>query len=429
VSLKSLLKGLLGLVKTVVLGAEMDEAAGVLVVFVRPSARAAGRCPECGRRRPLYDRGRGRRRWRALDLGSTRVFLEADAPRVACPVHGVLVAAVPWARAGSWFTRAFEEQVAWLCLHSNRSVVAELMRVSWQSVGGIVTRVYDELDAAAPSRFDGLVNVGIDETSYKKGYKYMTVVLDHDRNRIVWAAKGHGKSVLEGFFALLSAEQKASIRAVTADGAAWIGQCVEKHCPGAVLALDAFHAVSWATDALDEVRKEAWRQARKQPAPKRLPGRPKKGTAPPTDPARAARGVKYPLLKNPENLTEQQQAALEMIAVANPRLHRAYLLKEKFRLLLKLPLDAATGELDRWLAWAQRCRIKVFVELGRKIRRHKQAILDTVRLGLSNARVEAANNKIKLTIRMGYGFRNIDNLIALVMLKCSGLPLALPGRK
>ncbi len=153
-------------------------------------------------------------------------MLEAEAPRVACPRHGVLVARVPWARPGSWFTRAFEEQVAWLTLHACRSVVAELMRVDWATVGGIVARVEADVSARQGSRLDGLVNIGIDETSYRKGQKYLTVVVDHDRNRVVWAAKGHGRQVLEGFFAQLSDEQKRRVRCVTADAAGWIRDCV-----------------------------------------------------------------------------------------------------------------------------------------------------------------------------------------------------------
>ena len=85
-------------------------------------------------------------------------------------------------------------------------------------------------------------------------------------------------------------------------------------------------------------------------------------------------------------------------------------------------------ELKEWIAWARRCRIPQFVELQKKITRHTDAILSTIKHGLSNARIEAINNKIKLTVRMGYGFRNIDNLIATVMLRCSGINLALPGR-
>ena len=97
--------------------------------------------------------------------------------------------------------------------------------------------------------------------------------------------------------------------------------------------------------------------------------------------------------------------------------------------MFKYDYNAAIVELDRWLRWAQRCRIKEFVELGRKIKRHKVAIIATIAHGLSNARIEAVNNKIKVTIRMGYGFRNIDNLIALVRLKCGGYDIALPGRR
>lgn len=134
------------------------------------------------------------------------------------------------------------------------------------------------------------------------------------------------------------------------------------------------------------------------------------------------------MLKNPENLTQNQQATMEMIIKSDKKLYRAYLLKEGLRAVFKYDYAGAIIELDRWLAWAQRCRIKEFVALGKKIKRHKPAILSTIKNGLSNARVEAINNKIKVTIRMGYGFRNIDNLIALVRLKCGGDIVSLPGR-
>jgi transposase len=138
---------------------------------------------------------------------------------------------------------------------------------------------------------------------------------------------------------------------------------------------------------------------------------------------------RYALLKNPENLTEGQQAKLGILAAKNPELHRAYTYKERLRLLLKLGPDEATSELASWLSGACRSRIPEVVELSKKIRRHKARIIDTVAFGLSNARVEAFNNKIKVTIKMGYGFKNIDNLIALVYLRCSNLPVTLPGRR
>jgi len=121
-------KSLLGLRRTVIEAVDFDESDGVLVA-VRPRARERDRCPHCRRRCPGYDQGEGRRRWRALDLGTTLCFLEADAPRVSCKRHGVVVAAVPWARHDAGFTRSFEDQTAWLAVQCSRKAVAELMRI------------------------------------------------------------------------------------------------------------------------------------------------------------------------------------------------------------------------------------------------------------------------------------------------------------
>ena len=134
---------LLGLERAVVESVEIDDKEQV-VVAVRPHHRERDRCGVCGRRSPGFDLGEGRRRWRALDLGTTIAYLEADAPRVRCPEHGVVVCAVPWARHGSRFTRAFEQQVAWLAVNTSGSAVAELMRIAWRSVGAICERVAAE---------------------------------------------------------------------------------------------------------------------------------------------------------------------------------------------------------------------------------------------------------------------------------------------
>jgi transposase len=313
-------------------------------------------------------------------------------------------------------------------------VVAEAMRIDWKSVGGIATRVKEGLEAKENNRFDGLVSIGIDETSYKKGHSYLTVVVDHDKNRVIWAHEGYGKNTLELFFKKLSAEQRASIKCVSADGARWIATTVTKYCPDAIRAMDPFHVVAWATDELDKIRRKAWDKAHKEEQqqrksqPKRGRGRPKKGEEAIPSAAKEIKGTKYALLKNPEDLTETQQAKLEIISRADNTLFRAYRLKEDLRSIFKMGLEDATAALDKWLGWASRCRIEGFVALSKKVRRHKQAILQAIEQGISNARIESMNNKIKLTVRMAYGFRNIDNLISLIYLRCSSLPIHLPGR-
>ena len=157
-------KRLLGVEHTVVEQVLYDEEDGAVVAMVRPTRSRRGRCGVCGRKCRGYDQGEGRRRWRALDLGVVQAFLEADAPRVRCAEHGVVVAGVPWARHGAGFTRTLEDTAAWLATHTSRSVVAELLRVAWRSVGRICERVAAEA-AQHTDRFAGLRRIGIDEIS------------------------------------------------------------------------------------------------------------------------------------------------------------------------------------------------------------------------------------------------------------------------
>jgi transposase len=194
------------------------------------------------------------------------VYIEAASPRVLCPNHGVVVAKVPWARHDSDYTYDFETAVTWLTLHATAQDVAEYFRIGWHTVGSIARRVQEALEKEEPNRFDNLEKIGIDETSYKKGHKYMTVVVNHNTGHLIWAKKGHGKAILTEFFKELTEEQRASIKYVTADGAGWIADCVSVFCPNAVRCIDPFHVVAWTNDCLDEVRKAAVKQAKKEAA-------------------------------------------------------------------------------------------------------------------------------------------------------------------
>jgi transposase len=410
----------------------MDAETSEITLAVRTSKHESCRCGICRRKAVRYDRGRGMRRWRCLDIGSQKVYIEAEEPRVFCRKHGVVTASVPWARHNSRFTKAFEETVTWLTVHASHTVVSEFMRVEWRTVGDICERVYDELKKASPTIFNGQAYIGIDETSYKKGHKYMTVVINHETGGVIWCAVGYGKDVLSRFFETLTLEQRASIRCVTADGARWIKDCVEEYCPQAERCVDPFHVVAWATDALEELRRDVWREAYRQAkvAPKRSPGRPsqREDVNPEKRQLKQVRGLRFALLKNPENLTANQKDQLDFLGKTNPALYRGYLLKEGLRLALKEGKSKIVEALKDWMAWAQRCRIPVFRKLREKIKRNFDAIVASAKNGLSNARMEATNNKIKLGIRMAFGFRNDGNMLAMVMLTCSSVQPSLPGR-
>lgn len=428
----TLWRKLLGVDKAVVVQrVEFDEDAEILVAHVRSRAGRRGRCGVCGKPCRGYDSGAGRRRWRSLDLGTIRCELEADAPRVSCREHGVVVAAVPWARHGAGHTRAFDDQAAWLATRTSKSTVTALMRIAWRTVGAIIDRVWAEV-AARTDLFDGLRRIGIDEISYKKGHKYLMVVVDHDAQRLVWAAPGRDSATVTEFFDLLGPERCALITHVSADGADFIDSVIAAKCPNAVRVADPFHIVAWAMEALDEVRRETWNTARRQARtePTRPRGRPPADAParPHTEKAKALKGARYALWKNPENLTENQKVKLDWIAKADSRLHRAYLLKEGLRTVFKLPLDDARIALDKWVGWARRSRIPAFVKLQRRIVKHKARILAAIEHNLSNALIESTNTKIRLITRIAYGFRSTQALIALAMLTLGGHPPTLPGR-
>ena len=168
---------------------DFDEETDAVVANVRPRKLKKRRCGRCGERAPGYDQGEGRRRWRTIDLGEMRVFLEGDAPRVNCSTHGPTVIGVPWARHGAGHTRSFDDTIAWLATHTSKSAIVMLLRVAWSTVGAIIGRVVAEARAERDP-FDGLKRIGIDEISYKRGHRYLTVVVDHDSGRLVWAGVG-----------------------------------------------------------------------------------------------------------------------------------------------------------------------------------------------------------------------------------------------
>lgn len=335
-------------------------------------------------------------------------------------------------RHKSGFCKNFEETVTWLVTHTSKKTVPDLMRNEWHTVGNIYERVYQELEQAAPNRFDGLVNIGTDEISYKKGHKYMTVVMNHDTAAVVWCGIGYGKAVLSGFFRLLTREQRASIRCVSANGARWIASCIDEYYPNAERCIDPFHVVTWATETLDQERRRAWSEAYQtaKETKKQGKGRPAKGeyVSPEKEQGKAVKNLRYVLLKNPENGFENQQAQLEFLTQANPQSYRAYLLKEDLRLALKAGGDGIEYTLNKWMAWAQRCRIPDFQELRLKMKRNFTAIVASAKHSLSNAHMEATNNKIKLGIRTAFGFRNPDSIIAMVLLTCSAVQPRLHGR-
>jgi len=371
-------------------------------------------CPHCDHKtRWRYDTRPVPSRWRHLDLGTWRLELQATLRRLRCPTHGVVVEAVPFARPGAHLTRDLDDLLAWLATRMDKSAVARLCRVSWRSVGRACERVVaTELD---PDRLNGLFRIGVDEISWRKHHKYLTLVVDHDRGKVIWGAKGKDAATLDTFFDELGPERSSQLSAVSLDlGPAYLKSVrTEGHAPQAVVCADPFHLVKLVGDALDEVRRELWNQLRRLPDPRW---------------AKDFKGSRWALLKNPEDLTDVQSLQLARIRRNRGGMWRAYDMKEQFRAILAgdLSRDEAGALLDRWCARAQRSRLAPFVKAARTMRERRDLILNAVEHGISNGRVEGLNTKVRLLIRRAYGFHSADAALALVILAAGPIDLTLP---
>jgi len=271
--------------------------------------------------------------------------------------------------------------------------------------------VADELD---PGRLDELFEVGIDEVSWRKGHRYLTLVTDHRSGKVVWGAEGKDTATCDQFFTELGEQRSAQLTAVSTDmGAAYLKSVAKPgHAPQATVCIDPFHVVALATDALDTVRRQVWNQLR----------------AVDPDKAKKFKGARWVLLKRPERLTDEQAATLRKLRRHGGAAWRAYQLKESLREVFAgdLTPSQTTELLDRWCVKASRSRLAPFVTLAGTIHTHRDGILAAIRLGINNARVEALNNKVRLITRRAYGFHSAQAALALVMLACGPITLRLP---
>ncbi len=351
--------------------------------------------------------------WRHLDFGRWQVFVRAGLRRLRCPEHGVRVEGVPFARVRSRFSREFEDLVAFLATKTDKTTIARLSRVDWDTVGRVCERVVAHgLD---PDRLDGLVNIGVDEVSWRRHHNYLTLVADHTSKKIVWGAPGKDTATLDAFFDDLGPERAAQLEAVSMDMGAAFNKSVRTpdHAPQAVICIDPFHAVQLVTDALDAVRRAAWNELRQLP---------NQGAA------KRFKGARWALLKRPENLSDDQSATLRRLRRHGGDVWRAYTLKETFRAIFAGDLDTDdTGALlDRWCSKATRSRLPPFVRVSKTIRKHREGILAAIELGVNNARAEGLNNHVRLITRRAYGFHSAHAALALVMLSCGPITLRLP---
>ncbi len=406
----SILKKLVGVTQLYVRGIAMDRDEEISIE-VTPTWQNP-RCAGCGRRAAQYDHPRSVGRWQDLNWGPVRIYLVYRCRRVTCARCGgkPCTELVPWAAAGTKFTHRMEELAAFLARQTDITSVTNILGMAWRTVGRIVRRVGDSrLD---PDRLTGLTRIGVDEFSYRRRHRYLTVVLNHDTGKVVWAAKGKNAGTLWAFFDLLGPEQCAGIETVTIDMSAAYEKAIKARLPNATIIFDRFHVQQLSSNAVDEVRRAQTRELRE---------------AGDTEEAKVIKGTRFALLKNPWHLTRDEGRKLSAVQDNNAQLFRAYLLHQTLAGALDyLQPTRARRALDDWLSWACRSKLAPFVSVSRTIRSKKEGVLAYIHERLTNGIVEGTNNRLRMIARRAFGFHSADALISMLYLCCGGIELHPP---
>lgn len=375
---------LLNLPHVVVQDVNMSETHTDLLLHRTPPSL---KCSRCGQM--VFDRyDRTRHRIRDLNVFELQTYLVLDKWRIHCPTCGVRVEDLGFAAPYSRYTRRFEDLVARLCEKLPVADVAELMGMDWKTVKDIDKRALKR--TFANPDYSGLRLLSIDEIAYKKHHKYLTLVLDLERTRVVWVGKGRRQATLEAFFDEIGEEAAHGIVSIAIDMWDPYIAAIHSHAPQAQIVFDKFHVISNYSKVIDKVRVEEFKKAEAEDKP-------------------VLRGTRYLLLKNQEKLSPEQLGRLEELRSLNQNLNTVYLLKDDLKRLWECKKrKEATCLLTQWTQAAEDSGIQPLMKFAKTLNRYAYGLLNHCDHPINNGQIEGLNNKIKVIKRRCYGFHDLD---------------------
>jgi len=382
---------------------ELSMAAGEVTVHVEQEAGEQQSCPHCGAPCAGYDQRS--RSWRHLDTCQFKTIVVAEVPRVRCPHHGVVTVTVPWAESGSSFTALYEALVLDWLKEASIQAVARQLSLSWNAIAGIMQRAVKR--GLARRTLETPTRIGVDETSFRKGHDYVTVVTDQPRGQVLHVADERKTSSLASYYDTLTETQKAGLESIAMDmWPAYIKATLDQ-IPEAQskIAFDKFHVAKYLGNAVDQVRKQEHK------------GLMKEGWD-------DLKGTKYDWLTNLRNLTRKRQCAFKVLRASTLQTARAWAIKT---LAMKLWHYASRIWAEKgwrqWYAWAIRSRLAPIKKVARIIKKHLWGILNAVLLQASNGASESMNSRIQGIKIRSRGFRNKARYIQAIYFHFGGLDL------
>ena len=349
-----LFRFLLSLQAAVATGWRIDRKRGVLIIFVRRRSHASPRCARCGEKLTGEITSK-KRQWRHLDAVRKRCIVEYAIRTGYCRWHGRRVETVPWAAPAARHAHDFERQVAALVQVADRTAVDRVFGISWRTTGRIVKRVVGK--ELPKDLLHDLTAIAVDETYYKRGHRYLTIVYCLMSARVVWIGEGKSAAVLGQFFEKLGRKRAKELEVIAMDMSGAYKKSVEEWAPNADIVYDRFHVVKLLLDAVDEVRREICRE---------LDG----------DRRKVLKGTRFALLRNPRHRTPGDLEMIRTVVSRNRKLTRIYELRVDFEeLWVCRDEHEARGFLMRWTRAALRSRRGPLRKFAKTVRKHIEGIL------------------------------------------------------
>jgi transposase len=361
-------------------------------------------CPECLERAPIHDHKD--RSWRHLDTCQYKTLVHARVPRLDCPNHGVRQIRVPWAEEGARFTALFEALVLGWLKHASILAVSRQCGLTWDEVSGIMERAVRR--GLARRQAEVIPYVGIDETSFQKRHRYVTLVNDLEKPRVLFVADDRKRESIDSFWQTCTPEQIQGVRGVAMDMWEPYIQSTLEHVPEAEgkIVFDKFHIAKHIGDAVDKVRRAEHRLLKAE-------GRD------------WLQGTKYDWLRNPNNFTPDKWRTFQKrLRQHHLKTARAWAIKETLMGIFDYVYPAVADRhfLD-WFRWARRCYLEPIKKLALSLKRHWPNIRTYFRLRITNAASESLNSMIQRAKAMARGFRNPDRFRMAIYFHCGGLDL------
>lgn len=405
---KELYKQILGIQSPwTVVEVDLSVDAGEVTVHVGQEARTQQRCPHCGSPCSGYDKRQ--RRWRHLDTCQFKTVLVAEVPRVNCPEHGVVTVVVPWAESGSGFTALYEALVIDWLKEASIQAVSRQLSLSWNAIDGIMQRAVKR--GMRRRQTESVRDLGVDETSFKKGHDYVTIV--SDGKRVLHVADERQASSLASYYATLTPEQKAGIASISMDmWPAYIRATLD-HIPNAQskIAFDKFHVAKYLGAAVDKVRQQEHKALM-------------------SEGWEDLKGTKYDWLSNLSNLSRKRQREFKVLRESTLKTARAWAIKAlAMQLWEYVSRTWAEKRWKQWLSWATRCRLEPMRAVAKVIKNHLWGILNAILLKVTNGSAESINSRIKMLKIRSRGFRNKARYKNAIYFHLGGLDLYPEGVK